>query len=387
MRLFVARETDPDETRVALLATDAARLVKLGAEVEVEAGIGRSIDLADADYEKAGAKVSNDRAGSLKADMVLRLGLPTDEDIGHLSAGAIHASVLDPFNHPDVVEALAAAKISAISLDMIPRSTIAQKMDVLSSQANLAGYVAVVLATERQKKILPMMMTPAGTIPPARVFVIGAGVAGLQAIATAKRLGARVDAFDVRPDAQEQIRSLGAKPLTIDLGETGQTNEGYAKKLTDEQLAKQRDAMAKQCAQSDIVITTAKVFGKKAPLIVTNAMLDAMSPGSIVVDLAVETGGNVEASKLGKEVRRKGVLIVGLPELQRHVPVPASQMFSSNLYNFIEHFWDRDAQRFVLNRDDPIIQGCLVTHAGEVPARRDPALSRRAGTGAGRGGS
>jgi NAD(P) transhydrogenase subunit alpha len=239
-------------------------------------------------------------------------------------------------------------------------------MDVLSSQANLAGYVAVVLAAEHQKKILPMMMTPAGTIPPARVFVIGAGVAGLQAIATAKRLGARVDAFDVRPDAQEQILSLGAKPLKVDLGETAQTKDGYAKKLTDEQLEKQRQAMAKQCAQSDVVVTTAKVFGRKAPLIVTNEMLDGMKPGSVVVDLAVETGGNVEASELGKEISRKGVTVVGLPELQRRVPVPASQMFSSNLYNFIEHFWDKEAKHLKLDHDDEIIQGCLITHAGEI---------------------
>ena len=366
MRLFVPRETNPDETRAALLATDAGKLVKLGAEVEVEAGMGDSIGVADAAYEKAGAKVSDQRTASLAADIVAQIGLPSNEDIAHLGKGCIHISVLDPFNNPKTIKALAAAKVSAISLDMIPRSTIAQKMDVLTSQASLAGYVAVVLAAERHKKILPMMMTPAGTISPARVFVIGAGVAGLQAIATAKRLGARVDAFDVRPEAQDQIRSLGAKPLVVDLGETGQTKDGYAKKLTDEQLAKQRDAMARQCAQSDIVITTAKVFGKKAPLIVTNAMLDEMTPGSIVVDLAVETGGNVEASELGKEIERKGVLIVGQPELQRRVPVPASQMFSSNVTNFIEHFWDKETKRFTLDRDDAIIQGCLVTHAGEI---------------------
>jgi NAD(P) transhydrogenase subunit alpha len=278
----------------------------------------------------------------------------------------VHVSNLDPFNNGDVVKALADAGVSGISLEMIPRTTIAQKMDVLSSQANLAGYVAVVLAAERQKKIFPMMMTPAGTIPPARVFIIGAGVAGLQAIATAKRLGARVEAFDVRPEAQEQILSLGAKPLKINLGETGKTKDGYAKQLTDEQIQTQREAMAKQCGLSDVVITTAKVFGRKAPLIVTNDMLDAMQPGSLVVDLAVETGGNVEASKLGKEVTRKGVTIIGLPELQRRVPVPASQMFSSNLCHLVTHFWDKEAKQFVLNREDEIIQGCLLTHDGDI---------------------
>ena len=285
-----------------------------------------------------------------------------------------HISYMDPFNNIELVRQFAAGKVSGISLEMIPRTTIAQKMDVLSSQANLAGYVAVITAAKHQRKIFPMMMTAAGTIAPARVFIIGAGVAGLQAIATAKRLGARIDAFDVRPEAQEQITSLGAKPLVVDLGETGKTKacpersrrDGYAKQLTDEQLDKQRQAMARMCSQSDVVITTAKVFGRKTPLIVTNDMLDDMKPGSIVIDLAVETGGNVEASEPDKKVKRKGVTIIGKSELERKVPVPASQMLSSNLYNFIEHFWDKETKRFNLDRDDEIIQGCLVTHDGEI---------------------
>jgi H+-translocating NAD(P) transhydrogenase subunit alpha len=300
------------------------------------------------------------------ADLVLRMSAPTGEEVRRLRDGCIHISLLDPFNKGDLVRELAMWGVSGISLEMIPRTTLAQKMDVLSSQANLAGYIAVLLAAQRLPTILPMMMTPAGTIGPARVFVIGVGVAGLQAIATAKRLGARVDAFDVRPDAQEQIRSLGAKPLIVDLGETGQTAGGYAKELTPEQLAQQRQAMARQCAQSDIVITTARVFGRKSPVLVTNDMLDGMRPGSVVVDLAVETGGNVEASELGKEVERNGVTIVGWPELQRRVPLPASQVFSSNLYSFVEHFWDKQSKRFVLNQDDEILRGCLVTHRGEI---------------------
>jgi NAD(P) transhydrogenase subunit alpha len=291
---------------------------------------------------------------------------PDDEDIQNLSAGCIHISFLDPFNNTAAVKQLASGKISSISLEMIPRITIAQKMDVLSSQASLAGYVAVILSANRLAKIFPMMMTAAGTISPVRVFVIGAGVAGLQAIATARRLGARVDAFDVRSEAQEQIVSLGARPLRVDIGQTEKTKNGYAKQLTDEQLNIQRQAMTKQCAISDIVITTAKVFGKKSPLIVTNKMLDGMKPGSIVVDLAVDSGGNVESSKPGKEVRRKGVIIIGYPELQRRVPMTASEMLSSNLYNFLEHFWDNQTKSFKLNRDDEIMQGCLITHAGEV---------------------
>ena len=367
MRLFVPREVDAAETRVPLLATDAARLIHLGAEVEIQCGLGESLNIPDRAYEDAGAQISGDRAASLsEAEIVWRISAPATEDIVHLREGCIHISYMDPFNNPELVRQFADGKVSGISLEMIPRTTIAQKMDVLSSQANLAGYVAVVLAAERQKKIFPMMMTPAGTIAPARVFVIGAGVAGLQAIATAKRLGARVDAFDVRQEAQEQILSLGAKPLTVDLGETGRTKDGYARQLTDEQLDKQRQAMSKQCAQSDVVITTAKVFGRKAPLIVTSEMLDGMQPGSLVVDLAVDTGGNVEASELGKEIERKGVKIIGFAELERMVPVPASQMFSSNLYNFLEHFWDKEAGIFRIDRDDEIIRGCLVTHEGEI---------------------
>lgn len=367
MKLFVPKEMDAAETRVSLLPTDGGKLVRLGAEMEVEAGIGESINISDDAYKEAGVKISSDRRASMSsADVVLRMSVPAGEDIQHLREGCIHITCMDPFNNFNIVKEIAARRVSAISLEMIPRTTIAQKMDVLSSQANLAGYVAVVLSAERQQKIFPMMMTAAGSIQPARVFVIGAGVAGLQAIATARRLGARVDAFDVRPEAQEQIMSLGAKPLRVDLGETEKTKDGYAKQLTDEQIRKQREAMAKQCAQSDVVITTAKVFGRKAPLIVTNEMLDGMKPGSLVVDLAVETGGNVESSELGKEIERKGVTIIGWPELQRMVPVPASQMFSSNLYNFMEHFWDKEAKNFTLNRDDQILQGCLVTHEGEI---------------------
>jgi len=350
-----------------MVPLDAGRLAKLGAQVEIQGGIGAAIGIADGEYEKNGATVAPDRDAALSAaQIVLRMDIPPTEDIEKLAPACVHVSYLDPFHNPDAIRRLAARKVSAVSLEMIPRTTIAQKMDVLSSQANLAGYVAVILAAERQKKIFPMMTTPAGTISPARVFVIGAGVAGLQAIATAKRLGARVDAFDVRPEAQDQIRSLGARPLIVDLGETGQTQDGYAKPLTPEQLEKQREAMARMCAQSDVVITTARVFGRKSPVIVTNQMLDGMKPGSVVVDLAVESGGNVEASKLGQEIDRNGVLIIGLPELQRRVPIHASQMFSSNLANFVEHFWDKEGKRFKLVPEDEILRGCLITHQGQV---------------------
>jgi NAD(P) transhydrogenase subunit alpha len=211
-----------------------------------------------------------------------------------------------------------------------------------------------------------MMMTPAGTISPARVFIIGAGVAGLQAIATAKRLGARVEAFDTRPVVKEQVQSLGAKFIEIDLGETGQTKDGYAKALTAEQIEKQRQGMAKVCSQSDVVITTAQVFGKKAPILLTKDMVAQMKPGSIIVDMAVETGGNVEGSKLNEEVNMGGVKIIGLENLPAKVAVHASQMYASNLVNFIEEYWDKDAKAFKLNLEDEIIKGCLITHQGQI---------------------
>ena len=240
-------------------------------------------------------------------------------------------------------------------------------MDALSSQANLAGYVMVILAARQLNKILPMMMTPAGTIAPARVFVIGAGVAGLQAIATAKRLGARVEAFDTRPVVAEQVRSLGGKFVEIDLGETGQTKDGYAKALTEEQLELQKQGQKKVIAQSDIVITTAQLFGRKAPVIVTKDMVEAMRPGSVVVDMAVESGGNVEGSKAGEIVDINGVSVIGLGNLPSEVSRNASEMYSANLYNLVDEFWDKEGDAgLVLNPEDDIIQGCLITRDGEL---------------------
>lgn len=367
MKIVVPTESLASERRVPLVPETVRKLVLLGAEVEVETGLGAAIHAADAAYEKAGARIVQDRRAALAAaDLVLRLRPPAPEDVAAMRPGAIHLSYLDPFSRRDLVEAFARCQVSAISMELIPRTTIAQKMDALSSQASLGGYVAVILAAERSTKILPMMMTPAGTIPPARVFIIGAGVAGLQAIATAKRLGARVEAFDTRPVVKEQVQSLGAKFVEVDLGETGQTKDGYAKALTEEQLARQRAAMARHCAEADIVVTTAQVFGRKAPVIITADMIRGMKPGSIVVDMAVETGGNVEGSRLDAEVDVGGVRILGLGNLPAHVAVPASQMYASNLASFIEHFWDKAAKAVVLNRDDEIIKGCLVTHGGQI---------------------
>ena len=367
MKISVPRETHPGESRAPLTPAAAAKLVKLGAQVEVEAGVGIAAGFADDAYVKAGATLATDRKALLgSGDMVLRLRKPSVADIGLLKAGSIHASLLDPFNEKELVQAFAAANISAISMEFIPRTTRAQKMDVLSSQANLGGYEAVILAARYSNQIFPMMTTAAGTLLPAKVFIIGVGVAGLQAIATAKRLGAKVTAYDTRPVVEEQVKSLGAQFLKIDIGETGQTKDGYAKALTEEQIQKQREAMRKTCSESDVVITAAQVFGRKAPILVTAAMLDAMRPGTVVVDLAVETGGNVEGITYDQVTDRNGVKLVGIANLPGRVPLHASQVYAANLVSLVEEFWDKTAKNFNLKLDDEIIKGCLVTHGGKV---------------------
>ena len=367
MLIFAPQETDPHEPRAAVTPETAARLVKLGAAVAVENGIGAGANYPDAAYEEAGATVRGDRAAALReADLVLRVRRPPAEEVALLKQGAVHVSFLDPFNETELVAALARQGVSAVSMELVPRSTRAQKLDALSSQHSIAGYAMVLMAADRLKTILPMMVTPSGTLQPARVFVIGAGVAGLQAIATAKRLGARVEAFDTRPDVAEQVESLGARFVKVDLGETGQTDQGYAKALTPEQLDKQRAAMADRCAQSDIVITTAQLFGRKAPVVVTGEMVRRMKPGSIVVDYAVESGGNVEGSRPGEDVDAGGVLIIGYRNVPGRLATSASQMYANNLYNLVDEFWDADGKSFTLNREDEIISGSLVTHGGEM---------------------
>jgi len=367
MLIGVPKETIAGELRAPLVPASVKKLVKLGLEVAVEASVGEAAGFADAAYVEAGARIETDRAALLgAADLVLRIRKPSDEDVALLKAGAMHASLLDPFNERGLIDKLAAKGVTAISMEMVPRSTRAQKMDVLSSQANLAGYVTVMLAARQINKIFPMMMTPAGTISPARVFIIGAGVAGLQAIATAKRLGARVDAFDTRPVVAEQVQSLGAKFLEIDLGDTGQTDQGYARELTPEQLEKQREGMKAAIAQADVVITTAQVFGRPAPRIVGADMVAGMRPGSVIVDMAVETGGNVEGSKVGEVVDVNGVKIIGLGNLPSEVAQNASEMFSANLFNLVDEFWDGEAQSFGLDLEDDILKSCVITHDGAI---------------------
>lgn len=361
------KDIDSKETRIAITPAIAKKFLQLGAQLIMSSDLGNPIGVNDQDYEALGVKTLNDPSEILRnADIILRLGKPTDQDILLMKPHSTYVGLLDPFNQIDMIKHFAHQQVSAIAMELIPRTTIAQRMDALSSQASLAGYAAVLLAAQRVQKIFPMQMTPAGTIAPIKVFVIGAGVAGLQAIATAKRLGARVEAFDPRPSVGEQVQSLGAQFIKIDLGPTEQTKDGYAKALTNEQLHKQRQEMAKACARADIVITTAQVFGKKAPLLITKDMISAMKPLSVIVDMAIESGGNVEGSVLDQETIIHGVKILAFSRLASYVNKDASEMYANNLYNLIEHTWDRTDQQFRIDPTDDILKNCLVTHQGHI---------------------
>lgn len=368
MILFVPIEKDAEETRSALDPTAAKKLVNLGISVKVESGLGQRSGYTDSDYTEAGAEVISRTEGLAEADVVIRVNKPDPAEISAQREGSLHVSFLDPFNEGELINSFCEAQVDAVSLEMMPRSTLAQKMDALSSQANLAGYTAVSLAADEMLKIFPMMMTPAGTISPAKVFIVGIGVAGLQAIATAKRLGARVTAFDVRPEALEQAESLGAKALRIDLGgDTGGTDQGYAKELTPEQLEIQRQEQAKVCADSDVVITTAKLFGRKSPVLIKKDTVEKMQRGAIIIDLAAETGGNVEGTVPGEVVvTENGVRIFGYTNMEGRVPQVATQMLASNFYNFIEHFWDEEEKTLKLDPEDDILSGCLITKGGKI---------------------
>jgi len=367
MRLAIPRETHPGENRASVTPETVKKLVRLGADLAIETGAGAGAGFSDEAYAAEGASVVTDRDALLgSADMVLRLRKPELEEVAKLKAGCVHVSYLDPFNEHELIREFAAKSITAVSMEMIPRSTRSQKMDALSSQANLAGYMAVMLAATRLPRIFPMMMTPAGTLKPSKVFIIGAGVAGLQAIATAKRLGARVTAFDTRPVVAEQVQSLGGKFLEIDLGDTGQTADGYARELTPEQVEIQRQAQKAVIADSDVVITTAQVFGRKPPVLVTADMVAGMAPGSVVVDMAAETGGNVEGSVPDEVVDVGGVTIVGTGNLANLVARDATQMYASNMFNLVEDTWDEEAKAFVLDMENDILPGCVITHGGAV---------------------
>ena len=366
MQIFFPKE-ETNEIRATILPEVAKKFIDLGIEVSVETGLGDKVFVSDDLYAQAGAKICNDSNEALsRADIVCKINKPSSNQVALLKKNAIFVSFLDPFNEEELVSELASANVSSISMELVPRITRAQKMDALSSQANLAGYAAVIEASRTLSKSFPMMMTAAGTISPARVFVVGVGVAGLQAIATAKRLGARVEAFDTRPVVEEQVKSLGAKFVKIDIGDTEETDQGYAKELTPEQIRMQQDGMKKICSLSDVIITTAQVFGRPAPRIITQEMVDAMQPGSVIVDMAVSTGGNVEGSKNDEYVFDNGVTIIGMSNLPGEVARDASQVFGNNIFNMIEEFWDAENKSLNFDLEDEILKGCVITHQGKV---------------------
>jgi len=374
--IFVSvRDQVPGERRVALTPGVVKRLIGLGAEVRLESGYGEGNHLSDAQYEEVGARFASRDALLAEADVLLALNAPEAETLSSLREGATVVSFLDPFRRTDLVTLARDRKISTLVMELIPRTSYAQKMDALSSQASLGGYAAVITAADRSPKAFPMMSTPAGTIPPARVFVVGVGVAGLQAIATAKRLGARVEAYDTRPVVAEQVQSLGAKFVELDVGETGQTEQGYAKELSEEQLAEQRRQMAKVVAGADVVITTAQLFGRPAPRIIDAGMVAGMKPGSVIVDMAASTGGNVEGSVSDEEIEINGVRIIGIANLPGFVARDASEMYASNLFALLEHAWNDETKQLDLAREgDEVLGGCLLTHDGAVRDERVAAV-------------
>jgi NAD(P) transhydrogenase subunit alpha len=368
VKLAVLRESVEDERRVAATPETVKKFIALGASVGVETGAGLSASIADEDYVAAGAAVASREEALRGAEAVLGVQGPEPGSLVGTAAAALVVAILDPFRQRERVEAYAAAGVEALAMEFMPRITRAQSMDVLSSQANLAGYKAVLDAAAEYGRAFPMMMTAAGTIPAARVFIMGVGVAGLQAIATARRLGAIVSATDVRAATREQIESLGAKAVFVEnvKGIEGEGAGGYATEMSDEYKAAQAELVSSHIAKQDIVITTALIPGRPAPRLVSDAQVASMRPGSVIVDLAVEQGGNVEGAEAGQVVERHGVRIVGHRNMPSRLAADASALYARNLYNFLSAFWDKEAGRVVLPDDDDIVKGVRLTRGGQV---------------------
>jgi len=368
VKVAIPKERAEDEHRVALVPDTAAKLIAASLEVSVESGAGAGAYFPDGAYEKAGVKVVKTADALLKdADAVLKVQAPAPSEIGLIKSGAVLVSFLQPSTQADIVRALAKRGVTAFSLELLPRISRAQSMDALSSQASAAGYKAVLLAASRLGKFFPMMMTAAGTVAPTRVLVMGAGVAGLQAIATARRLGAVVSAYDVRPAVKEEVQSLGATFIELAL-ESQQGEGGYAREQSEEFLHKQRELIGEHVAKSDVVITTAAVPGRRAPLLVTGDMVKGMRPGSVIVDLAAETGGNVELTQAGKDVDVGGVTIIGTRNVPSTMPLATSQLFARNVANLLLHLVKDGA--ITLDFEDEITKGSCVTHGGEIVNER-----------------
>ena len=369
MKLAVLKERRAGETRVAATPETVKKLKNLGLEVTVESGAGIGAQVFDNDYIAAGATVSPDRATMLRdADIVLKVRGPEPDEIAAMKKGAVYASLLAPYSEKDVIAKLAAQGVNAFAMEFIPRISRAQSMDVLSSQANLAGYKAVIDACAQFGRAFPMMMTAAGTIAPARVFIMGVGVAGLQAIATARRLGAIVTATDVRPATKEQVVSLGASFVAVEDEEFKQaeTAAGYAKPMSAEYQAKQAALTAEHIKKQDIVITTALIPGRKAPVLVTEEMIKTMKPGSVIVDLAAEQGGNTPLTKADEVIQTNGITIMGYTNLPARLASDTSSLYARNLFNFVALIVDKKTGDLALNWDDDIVKGAGVTRDGEI---------------------
>ncbi|MCC7428905.1 MAG: Re/Si-specific NAD(P)(+) transhydrogenase subunit alpha [Alphaproteobacteria bacterium] len=373
MRLAILKERRAGETRVAATPDTVKKFVAMGLSVAIEAGAGITAGIADAEFAAQGAEIAPDAAAALAgAGIVLKVQAPLGagegalDEIALIPRGALLIGILGPHGAPERVAAYAAGGIDACSLELLPRITRAQSMDVLSSQANLAGYRAVVEGAAAFERAFPMMMTAAGTVPPARLFVVGAGVAGLQAIATARRMGAIVSATDVRPAAKEEIKSLGATYVGVESEETAQaqTSGGYAKEMSEDFKRRQAELMAETLKKQDIVICTALTMGRRAPRIVTAAHVQSMRAGSVIVDIASDAGGNCELTEPGKLVERNGVKILGYTNWAARLPVASSSLYARNLHTFLAAFWDKEGKKPALKLDDEIIKGVLLTHAG-----------------------
>ncbi|MCC5635233.1 Re/Si-specific NAD(P)(+) transhydrogenase subunit alpha [Nostoc sp. CHAB 5844] len=375
MRIAVAKEIEVCERRVALNPDTVARLVKQGLEVWVEKGAGERSFFSDSAYESAGAQVISDTAQLWnEADILLKVSPPQEREDGRseidlLREGSVLISFLNPLGNPVVAQQLANRKVTALSMELIPRTTRAQSMDALSSQASLAGYKSVLIAAAALPKYFPMLTTAAGTIAPAKVFIMGAGVAGLQAIATARRLGAVVEAFDIRPAVKEEVQSLGAKFVEVKLEEETTAAGGYAKEISEVSKQRTQEVVAEHVKNADVVITTAQVPGKKAPLLVTEEMVAQMKPGSVIVDLAAEQGGNCACTDPGKDIVWNGVTIIGPINLPSSMPVHASQLYSKNLTSLLQLLINKEKALQVDFADD-IVDAACITHAGEIRNQR-----------------
>jgi NAD(P) transhydrogenase subunit alpha len=364
--VFVPKEIRESETRAAANPDTVARLIKYGMTVQIQAGTGAGSHIADQAYEAAGATIVADAAtGYGSADLVFKLHPPTPEEISSMREGTTLVSFVNALTDKAMVEALNARKISSIAMELVPRITRAQKMDALSSQANLAGYKAVIMAAEHLPKIFPMLMTAAGTIQPARVVIMGAGVAGLQAIATAKRLGAVVEVSDVRPAVKEQVESLGGKFIEVATDETAEDAGGYATEQSEEFLQKQREIVREKIVNADVVITTAAIPGRPAPKLVTDDMVEDMRDGSVIVDLAVATGGNCTLSEPGQVVVKHGVTLIGKLEVPALVAANATDMYSKNVFNLVGDMIDKETG-FHFDFEDEVVVGSVVCHQGEI---------------------